>query len=178
MYDATTDRSFLLGALARFIRAARTVPGVTRVAVIGSLATDKASPKDADALVSVRDDADLGLLSRLGRQLKGAAQTRNRGADIFLASQAGDYLGRTCSYRQCHVRAACRGTQCGSGRLICTDLAVITLPKRLIAEPPLEVWPTLIVRTTLPADTYRILIGEEPHRGDACEELAPGAGSS
>jgi hypothetical protein len=161
MSDNATDRTFLLMALARFIRAATRVSGVTRIAVIGSLTTDKASPKDADALVSVRDDADLSLLSRLGRQLKGAAQTRNRGADIFLASQSGAYIGRTCSYRVCHPRVACNGSQCGSGRLICTDLAVITLADNLIAEPPLELWPKLIVRTTLPADTCRILIGDE-----------------
>ena len=167
MSDGVTDRSFLLMALAKFMRAAAKVHGVTRVAVIGSLVTDKTSPKDADALVTVRDDANFGLLSQLGRKLKGVAQTRNLGADIFLASDSGAYIGRTCSYRECHPRSACRGTQCGSGRWICNDLAIVSLPDSLVAEPPLEIWPKAIVRTALPADTYRILIGDEAHSGAA-----------
>lgn len=178
MSDGATDRSFLLAALAKFIRAVAEVPGVTRVAVIGSLTTAKASPKDADALVTVSDDADFELLAQLGRKLKGAAQTRNRGADIFLASHAGRYLGRTCSYRECHPRIACAGMQCGSGRWICNDLEVVTLPDRLLAEPPLEVWPKVIIRTTLPADTFQILVGDGPHRGAARDEaVARGGGN-
>jgi len=127
--------------------------------------TDKASPKDADVLVTVKDDAKFELLSQLGRKLKGAAQTRNLGADIFLASDSGAYVGRTCSYRECHFRRACRGTQCGSGRWICNDLAIICLPDGLIAEPPLELWPNLVARTALPADTFRMLVGDEACRG-------------
>jgi hypothetical protein len=165
--DSATDRSFLLEALAKFMRAAAKVQGVTRIAAIGSLMTDKASPKDADVLVTVRDDADIGLLSQLGRKFKGVAQTRNLGADIFLASDSGAYIGRTCSYQECHPRGACRGTQCGSGRFICNDLAIVCLPDSLVAEPPLEVWPKVIVRAALPVDTQRILLGEEPHRGAA-----------
>jgi hypothetical protein len=165
MSDEITVRSYLLEALVEFMRAAAKVPGVARVAVIGSLTTDKPSPKDADVLVTVSDCADIGLLSRLGRKLKGVAQARNLGADIFLASTSGTYVGRTCSYRECHPRSACRGTQCGSGRWICSDLENVRLPDSLVAEPPLEVWPQVVVRTVLPADTHRILIGDEPHRG-------------
>ena len=50
-----------------------------RIAVIGSLTTEKPSPKDADVLVTLRDDADVELLAQLGRKLKGTAQTRNLG---------------------------------------------------------------------------------------------------
>jgi predicted nucleotidyltransferase len=159
MSDGATDRSFLLEALAEFMRAAANVQGVARVAVVGSLVTDKPSPKDADVLVTVRDDADIRSLPRLGRKLKGVAQSRNLGADIFLASTSGAYVGRTCSYRECHPRSACRGTQCGSGRWICSDLEIVRLPDSLVAEPPLEIWPQVVVRTVLPADTQRILLG-------------------
>lgn len=161
MSASITDRSYLLKALVEFTRAAAKVSGVVRVAVVGSLTTDKPSPKDADVLVTVREGADIGLLSKLGRKLKGVAQARNLGADIFLASTAGEYIGRTCSYRECRPRRACLGTRCGSGRWICSDLENLRLPDSLVAEPPLEVWPQVVVRTDLPADTRLILLGDE-----------------
>jgi len=158
-------RGYLLDALVEFIRAAAKVQGVARIAVIGSLTTDKPSPKDADVLVTIADRADLEALSRLGRKLKGAAQARNLGADIFLASTSGDYIGRTCSYRECHPRVACFGSECGSGRWICRDLDNLRLPRHLVAEPPVEVWPQVVVRAVLPADTGRVLFGDGPPDG-------------
>src|SRR5438067_10020288 len=86
-------RRALLLAVRSFVRAARICPGVLRIALVGSLATNKAIPKDADA--------------RAGRRLKGFAQTINLGADIFLADPTGRYLGRICHYRECHPRVAC-----------------------------------------------------------------------
>jgi predicted nucleotidyltransferase len=68
-----------------FVRSARSTPGVLRIALLGSLATDKPVPKDADVLVSIDPDVDLDPLARLGRRLQGTAQTINLGADIFLA---------------------------------------------------------------------------------------------
>ena len=82
----TNDRVTLLEALARFIEQARQVVGVRRIAVVGSLATPKPDPKDADVLVTVGEEVDLESLAKLGRKLKGAAQVRNLGADIFLAN--------------------------------------------------------------------------------------------
>jgi hypothetical protein len=76
-------REFLLREVLRFVRTASTIPGVTRIALVGSLATTKPNPKDADVLVSVTDDVDLARLATAGRTLKGRAQTRNSGADIF-----------------------------------------------------------------------------------------------
>jgi predicted nucleotidyltransferase len=163
MFNDVPTREFLLEALAQFIRAAAGVSGVTRIAVIGSLTTEKLSPKDADVLVTVRGDADLKRLARLGRKLKGKAQTRNLGADIFLADLAGHYIGRTCSFKECHPRSSCAGNSCGSGQWICDDLEVVRLSDHLIAEPPLEVWPTLVVRATLPADARRALTEEAHH---------------
>jgi hypothetical protein len=76
----------LLRAVLAFVRAARSSPGVLRIALLGSLATDKPVPKDADVLVTIDAAMDLSSLARFGRRLKGTAQTINLGADIFLAS--------------------------------------------------------------------------------------------
>jgi predicted nucleotidyltransferase len=77
-----------------FVRAARASPGVYRIALIGSLATEKKVPKDADVLVIIDAAMDLARLARLGRRLKGPAQRINLGRDIFLADEASRYLGR------------------------------------------------------------------------------------
>jgi hypothetical protein len=52
-------------------------------------------------LVSVASDRELDRLAKAGRALKGHAQTQNSGADIFLASPDGQYIGRTCGWREC-----------------------------------------------------------------------------
>jgi hypothetical protein len=72
-----------------FVRAARSMPGVLRIALLGSLATEKPVAKDADVLVTIDAAMDLDPLARLGRRLQGTAQTINLGADIFLADAAG-----------------------------------------------------------------------------------------
>ena len=90
-------RAFLLAEVQRFAERACTCLGVRRIALVGSLTTDKENPKDADVLVTVDDDADLVPLATLGRRLKGHAQSRNKGADIFLADPSGRYIGRICS---------------------------------------------------------------------------------
>ena len=78
-------RVFLIAEVLAFANAARQVAGVTRIALIGSLTTEKPDPKDADVLVTVNEDADLAPLARLGRRLQGRAQTLNRGGEVFLA---------------------------------------------------------------------------------------------
>jgi hypothetical protein len=125
--------------------------------LIGSLTTHKPNPKDADVLVSIERKADIARLAALGRKLKGQGQQFNLGADIFLASSDGEYLGRTCSYRECHPRVSCRGSSCGAGKYVCDDLRVVTLSPSLIAEPPLELWPQRVARCELPADTASLL---------------------
>ena len=59
------------------------MPGVLRIALIGSLTTDEPDPKDADVLVTVADEADLAPLAGLGRKLQGHAQSFNRGGEVF-----------------------------------------------------------------------------------------------
>ena len=85
----------------RFVERARNCPGVRRIALVGSLIGDKHNPKDADVLVTVDDDADLACLATAGRGLKGRAQSRNKGADVFLADPSGTYIGRICHWREC-----------------------------------------------------------------------------
>src|SRR3954453_23184394 len=82
-------RRRLLLAVLDFVRAARSLAGVQRIALLGSLATDKPVPKDADVLVTIDPAMELSLLGQLGRRLKGAGQTIGLGADIFLADEAG-----------------------------------------------------------------------------------------
>jgi hypothetical protein len=52
-------RPHLLKAVLAFVRSARSTPGVLRIALLGSLATDKPVPTDADVLVSIDADIDL-----------------------------------------------------------------------------------------------------------------------
>ena len=143
-----------------FVRAARSSPGVQRIALVGSLATEKRVPKDADVLVTIDAAMDLASLTHLGRRLKGTAQTINLGADIFLADGANRYLGRICHYRECHPRAACRALHCGQRQHLNDDLQIVTLCPALISAPPIELWPRRVMRCVAPADTEALLVAE------------------
>lgn len=153
-------RAFLLAEVLRFVEHARTCPGVRRIALVGSLAKDKADPKDADVLVTVDDDADLSALATAGRRLKGRAQSRNKGADIFLADPSGNYIGRTCHWRECRpgIRASCRARHCGDRAFLHDDLDAITLNSTLIRTPPVELWPVVVRRAQLPSDIETQLV--------------------
>jgi hypothetical protein len=50
----------LLAAAREFIQAASACPGVRRIALVGSLTTDKPVPKDADVLVTIDGGMELG----------------------------------------------------------------------------------------------------------------------
>ena len=154
---AEPRRPLLLGAYS-FVRAARLCPGVRRIALLGSLATAKSIPKDVDLLVTVERAVDLSQLARASRRLKGLAQTINLGADIFLADSAGHYLGRICHYRECHPRVACRAQHCGLRTHLNDDLHLVTPSKDLLASPPIELWPKVIRRITVPGDIEEILL--------------------
>jgi hypothetical protein len=69
----------LLLAVHSFVRAARDYLGVLCIALVGSLTTTKAIPKNADVLVTIDGTMDLAELARVGRRLKGFAQTINLG---------------------------------------------------------------------------------------------------
>src|SRR3954468_7086618 len=74
------------------------------------------------------------------RRLQGATQQFNRGADVFLADEAGRYLGRTCPWKECrpHVRLSCDALHCGARPHLHDDLRTIQLPATLVASPPLD----------------------------------------
>jgi hypothetical protein len=156
---AEPRRPLLLAVLA-FVRAVSNCPGVLRISLIGSLTTAKSVPKDADVLVTIDGTMDLAQLARAGRRLKGSAQTINLGADIFLVDQSGCYLGRVCHYRECHARAACRAQHCGRREHLNDDLLVVTLPQTLLAAPPVDLWPCVVRRLTMPPDVESLLLAE------------------
>jgi hypothetical protein len=143
-----------------FVRAARSTPGVRRIALLGSLATDKAVPKDADVLVTIDAAMDLGPLARLGRRLQGTAQRINLGADIFLADEGHRYIGRIRHYRECRPRVACRALSCGLRQHLNDDLQIVTLSPTLISAPPIDLWPRIVARCAVPADTQALLVAK------------------
>ena len=153
-------RYHLLAAVLGFVREASSLPGVLRIALVGSLATDKPIPKDADVLVTIDASMDLSPLARLGRRLKGTAQKINLGGDIFLVDADGRYIGRICHYRECHPRALCRAQHCGLRQHLNDDLHVVTLSPMLIATPPIDLWPRIVRRVPVPADTEALLVAE------------------
>jgi hypothetical protein len=150
----------LLYAVVRFVEAASRCPGVRRIALMGSLATDKVNPGDADVLVTVTDEADLAPLARAGRRLKGAAQSLNLGGDIFLANMRGEYIGRTCHWRRCGpgIRVSCRAQHCGRRPFLNDDLQVLSLDDDLVERPPIELWPSVERRASVPGDVEELVI--------------------
>jgi hypothetical protein len=149
----------LLGVYS-FVRAARACPGMRRISLLGSLVTGKAIPKDVDRLVVIDRMMDLTKLARAGRRLMGSAQTINLGADIFLADVTGRYLGRICQYRECHPRAACLAQHCDQREHLNDDLHIVTLSNDLLASPPVDLWPEVVRRLTVPIDVEKILLTE------------------
>jgi hypothetical protein len=160
-------RRALLTAVRSFVQAASGCAGIFRIALVGSLATTKPVPKDADVLVTIDDTMDLGELARAGRRLKGRAQAINLGADIFLANADGCYLGRICRYRECHPRVACRAQHCGHREHLNDDLHVVTLSQELIAAPPVDLWPCVVRRLAIPSDVETLLLAELDEQGSS-----------
>jgi hypothetical protein len=156
---AEPRRPLLLAVLA-FMLAARACPGVQRISLLGSILTAKVIPKDVDVLVTIDAAMDLTRLARSGRRLMGQAQTINLGADIFLADTTGRYLGRICRYRECQPRVLCHAQHCGQRDHLNDDLHIVTLSQELIASPPVELWPKVIRRLSVPADVEEALLNK------------------
>ena len=123
-------RDQLLSHLPWFVSAVVKLPGVRRIALLGSITTAKRNPKDIDFLVVVDEDVDLEPLARLGRKIKGRTQQMNRGADIFLADVQGRYIGRTCSWKECRPgkRMSCDALNCGKRQYLHDDLKALCCP--------------------------------------------------
>jgi hypothetical protein len=157
--DDRGHRAELLAAAVAFVRAVRAIPGVHQISLVGSIVTSRANPKDIDFLIRITDDTDLSTLARHGRRLQGRAQQSNRGADVFLADECGQYLGRTCHWKDCRpgVRMACDARHCGRRPHLHDDLDDVTLSATVVAEPPVTLWPELIRRVALPADVEAMI---------------------
>jgi hypothetical protein len=156
----TSERARLIAEVLAFVRAAHRLPGITRIALIGSLTTDKADPKDADLLETLTDDTDLAPLAHLSRRLQGHAQNMNRGGEVFLVNPSNNYLGRICQWKICAfgIRMSCDALHCGQREYLHDDLKAITLAQNVIAAPPLELWPQIIARVPIPQDVEQGLL--------------------
>lgn len=153
-----SKRKELLSHLPWFVSAVTKLPGIRRVALLGSITTNKKDPKDIDFLVVVDNDAELEPLAKLGRQIKGRAQQLNRGADIFLANPQGKYIGRTCSWRECApgIRRSCDALNCGKRHYLHDDLRTVKLSDETVRDA-MELWPSLKRRPNLPDDLEEVL---------------------
>jgi len=160
MAELREQRQKLLAEVFIFTRAASRLPGIVKIALIGSLTTIKLDPKDADLLVTITNDVDLAGLAASGRKLKGHAQHINRGGDVFLADPQNHYLGRTCPWKRCGpgIRASCDPLHCGQRTFLHDDLEDIRLSTRLIAQPPLELWPKIVTRVPVPDDVAELVL--------------------
>jgi hypothetical protein len=168
-------RTQLLAAALAFVQSAARLPGVKRIALIGSLTRPEPSPKDIDLLVTVTDDVDLAPLAKAARQLNGRAMQTgsSRGGEVFLADVGGIYLGRTCPWKECGpgIRLSCDALHCGQRHYLHDDLRAIKLEPSLIRAPPIELWPAVVTRVTTPPDVEEFLLkpiraglGSLPHR--------------
>ena len=103
---------------------------------------------------------DLTSLATLGRQLKGHCQSFNRGGEVFLADEKHRYLGRICPWNQCepYARGSCDAQNCGKRPFLYDDLQEIKLTKNLLSKPPLELWPQVVTRVTVPNDVAKRVI--------------------
>ena len=162
-------RAFLIIETFRFIDRVVKLPGVRRIALLGSIVTPKTDPKDVDILITIDDDADLTTLATAARRLKGMAQGRNKGADIFLANPTEEYIGRVCHWRDCgpQYRSTCDALNCGVRHYLHDDFADMRLKPRLVKEPPLEIWPAIIYRQKVVDDLLPFLAKYEVSRGEA-----------
>ncbi len=158
--ETPTDRELLLVETLAFVRTMVQMPGVERIALLGSLATDKPDPKDTDLLVTVADDMDLDPLAAAARRLRGHLQSHNLGADVFLADSAGNYLGRTCPWKRCGpgIRLSCDARHCGRRLYLHDDWDNVRLEAKVVRRPPLTLWPQVLVRTSMPTDVEQELI--------------------
>ncbi len=168
-------REHLLKGGVTFIERASAIPGIQRIAMVGSMTTDKKIPKDIDFLVTVNESIDFKDLAEAGRQLQGYAHRINLTADIFITNSDGIYIGRTCNYKEPFLRRDCQGKVCGHFLLmdedipavlqafnsllhLCSDTEMIKFTKEEIDKPPLIIWPEIVRNAPIPEDVENILL--------------------
>jgi predicted nucleotidyltransferase len=158
--ETSAARELLLAEALAFVRQVVQMPGVERIALLGSMTTDRPDPKDVDLLVTVADDMDLKPLAGAARRLVGHLQHEGLGADVLLSDPQSRYLGRTCPWKVCApgVRMRCDARHCGRRPYLHDDWDALRLEDALVRRPPLVLWPQVIARVPLPADVERALI--------------------
>jgi predicted nucleotidyltransferase len=154
MVETQAFRQQLLSFAIEFIQAIMNLNGVTRIAMLGSLTTNKPDPKDADLLISVKNNLDLSRLAKAGRRLQGRAQSLNRGGEVFLANPDNQYIGRICPWKECGpgIRSSCDALHCGRRLYLHDDFGSIQLADELVKNPPIEIWPNYKARVEVPKD--------------------------
>ena len=82
------------------------------------------------------------------------------GADVFLASEDGDYIGRTCPWKDCGpgYRTSCDAMHCGERPYLHDDFNAVRLKKEVITQPPVLLWPEPAAAQEVPADVHEQLI--------------------
>src|SRR5207249_11341757 len=100
--DQPKVRDSLLEAALWFVQSAARLSGIRCIALIGSIVSDRPSPKDIDLVVYVADDADLAPLastarrSRVGSRARTGAQTcswQTSAATTWVGRAPGKYAG-------------------------------------------------------------------------------------
>jgi predicted nucleotidyltransferase len=157
--DSPTKRQKLLAHLPWFVRSVAKVEGVRRISILGSITTEKQKPKDIDVLVIIEHSAELEPLARLGRKLKGRTGSEGGGAEIFLTDTFGNYIGRSCSWKECRpgARMSCEALNCGRRQYLYDDLQKIKLSQETIAGA-LQLWPMVEKRVGLPEDLETVIV--------------------
>ena len=157
MPTSATRSAFIRNAL-EFAEKISRQKGVQRIAIVREITKPIREPEILCLLVTIDEEAPIKPIADIGRKLKGrmVSMPNAAGADVFLANEAHEYLGRTCSYRECHPRVACEGSQC-YGTYIANDFHVFTPGPEVIQSPPVEVYPQVVIRERIPDDLRRAL---------------------
>lgn len=158
--ELPADSEILLAEALAFVRDIVRMPGVERIALLGSLTTEEPEPKDVDLLVTIADEMDLTSLAAAARRLRGHLQSHTLGADVFLADPRGHYLGRTCPWKRCApgIRVRCDAQNCGRRPYLHDDWVAIRLEDELVRRPPIVLWPQVLAHVPVPEDVDQDLI--------------------
>ena len=147
-------RKNLIQLVYEFIISCRNIEDIKRVAIIGSILSENAKPKDVDLLLTIPDNLELTGLAKISRTLQGKSGSLGGGADVFLANLNNEYIGRICIWKDCHfgARMSCDANNCGKRKYLHDDLNTITLKRELIDNPPLIIFPKIIRNVLIPTD--------------------------
>ncbi|MGE5805431.1 MAG: hypothetical protein ACM34M_06525 [Ignavibacteria bacterium] len=153
-------RENLIQLVLDFVIACRKIESIQRIAIIGSLLSEKKKPKDVDLLLNIPDDLELTKLAKISRTLQGKSGSIGGGADIFLANSNNEYIGRACIWKDCRfgARIRCDAINCGKRKYLHDDLNAITLKRELIDNPSLILFPSIIRNVPIPIDVEEGLL--------------------